>query len=187
MKDSNNIGKPNLPRGLRNNNPGNLRKSSSTWIGKLSPGQDSSFEQFKTIALGLRAMLKLLQTYIGRGNNTIAKILPTYAPSSDGNNTQQYIIDVEKWAGIGRNTVISANDKSTLIKVANAMVRKENGNSLNTGYFETAWQILPSQTAQAYANGQPLPNPTPAPTPTKNNKIILPIVAALIALTIWKS
>ena len=52
-----------LPRGLRNNNPGNIRNSQRTdWQGEVdeSAKNDNSFEEFETIAYGYRALIKLL-------------------------------------------------------------------------------------------------------------------------------
>ena len=44
-----------LPRGLRNNNPGNIRNSSTVWVGEITPSKDKSFKQFKSMAYGYRA------------------------------------------------------------------------------------------------------------------------------------
>ena len=40
-----------LPRGLRLNNPGNIRISQTKWQGEVIPSADKSFKQFKTLAL----------------------------------------------------------------------------------------------------------------------------------------
>ena len=63
-------------RGIRNNNPFNIKRSSSRWLGKV-PFKDSSdqvFEQFTDIDYGLRAGFILLRNYIKRGDNTYQKI-----------------------------------------------------------------------------------------------------------------
>lgn len=39
-----------MSRGLRNNNPGNIRNSSTVWIGEVTPSNDKSFKQFKSIS-----------------------------------------------------------------------------------------------------------------------------------------
>ena len=69
------------PRGLRNNNPGNIRNSDATdWQGEIpaSKKQDNSFEEFEDMAHGYRALIKLLQNY----RNTDARRLQT--SSADG-------------------------------------------------------------------------------------------------------
>ena len=48
-------------RGLRNNNPGNIRLSRTVWQGEIRPSRDRSFCQFRTMAYGYRALIKLLQ------------------------------------------------------------------------------------------------------------------------------
>lgn len=132
-------------RGIRNNNPGNLRISSNEWQGKIpiSQNSDGSFEQFETWVLGLRAMIKLIRNYIGNGYDSINKIVNRYAPSSDGNNTNAYINSVVKETGILANKRISTDDKTALRKIIKAMVRKELGCGLVTdSEFNKAWDLL---------------------------------------------
>ena len=38
------------PRGLRNCNPGNIRKSADVFQGEIVPSGDSDFKQFRTMA-----------------------------------------------------------------------------------------------------------------------------------------
>ena len=52
--------KNNLPRGLRNNNPGNIRINDDLFQGEIRPSKDKSFKQFTTMAYGYRAMFKIL-------------------------------------------------------------------------------------------------------------------------------
>ena len=44
--------KNELPRGLRNNNPGNIRRNSDVFQGEVNPSRDQQFKQFKTMAYG---------------------------------------------------------------------------------------------------------------------------------------
>ena len=54
----------NSPRGLRNCNPLNIRKTGSRpWLGEVRPGQDAQFCQFQDMAHGYRAAMRLLQNY----------------------------------------------------------------------------------------------------------------------------
>lgn len=74
---------------IRNNNPGNIRRSDSfSWVGEEET--QSPFCKFKTLFLGYRALLKLLLGYLRRGYNTIDSIINRYAPPSE-NNTKAYI------------------------------------------------------------------------------------------------
>lgn len=79
----------NLIRGLRNNNPFNIRKSRQPWIGKIH-GSDPEFETFRSMYLGIRAGVKLLLTYVDRGIDTPSAIISRFAPSCE-NNTSAYL------------------------------------------------------------------------------------------------
>jgi hypothetical protein len=116
-----------IPRGLRNNNPGNIRNSSDNFVGEMQPSTDSSFKQFVDMAHGYRAMFVMLNTYINKGYNTIAKIINRWAPSSDGNNTESYITNVSNRTGINRNQILTPDNGEEIIKIVAAMSKSENG------------------------------------------------------------
>src|SRR5690606_14389166 len=140
------LGSQNLSRGLRNNNPGNIRRTSDKWQGKIPHAQstDSSFEQFYTTAWGLRAMMKDIQNKINGGFNTVSKIITKYAPPVE-NNTAAYIANVANWSGIDANQVLAAN-KTVIIALCKAMVLMENGETsaskLTNDDYNEAWFIL---------------------------------------------
>ncbi len=53
-----------LPRGIRNNNPLNIRRSKDKWQGLRALQTDTAFCQFETMAYGWRAAFVLLtRTY----------------------------------------------------------------------------------------------------------------------------
>ena len=54
------------PRGIRNNNPLNIRRSTDRWVGVREEQTDKSFVQFKSMAYGYRAAWKTLQSYYNR-------------------------------------------------------------------------------------------------------------------------
>jgi hypothetical protein len=81
-------GKPQevMTRGIRNNNPGNIRISPAKWKGKIPVYQntDGSFAQFTSMAYGIRALYRLLITYINKyGLTTVDAIIDRYAPAGD--------------------------------------------------------------------------------------------------------
>ena len=60
-----------LPRGIRNNNPLNIRLiPDNRWQGRLSPrlNSDGAFEQFQDPIMGLRAAAVLLIAHYDRRN-----------------------------------------------------------------------------------------------------------------------
>lgn len=139
------LGESSLPRGMRNNNPGNIKKNAAnSWKGKIANGTDPVFEQFETFALGTRALVKLLQNYIDRGNNTVSKIIARWAPAGvDNNPTSSYAAWVAQKSGLGLNTTLKP-DKSTLRRLTQAIADYENGQSgvVSDGIFETAYSLL---------------------------------------------
>ena len=80
----------NLPRGLRNNNPGNIRRNSDVFQGEKT-SSDKEFKQFKSMAYGYRAIFKILSNYYRNYKlDTIRKIIGRWAPENE-NNTNAYI------------------------------------------------------------------------------------------------
>lgn len=110
-------------RGIRNNNPGNIRKSATVWAGQASSQTDPAFVQFSAPEYGIRAMAKVLKTYLARGTDTISEIISTWAPSSE-NNTAAYIASVATQTGLAANSRISEADLSRVIP---AIIQHENG------------------------------------------------------------
>lgn len=115
-----------IPRGIRNNNPLNIRRSADKFQGEKVPCTDPAFKQFETMAYGYRAAFVVLGTYLSRGRNTIEKIVRSWAPPTE-NNTEGYISSVEKRSGVGRNKVLSADSGSDYRKIVAAMSHCENG------------------------------------------------------------
>ena len=89
-----------LTRGMRNNNPFNIRKSSNKWFGKIN-GVDKDFETFDTLVHGYRAGLVLLRTYYIKYHcDTIRKVIERFAPTNE-NNTKAYIYWLSECTGFG--------------------------------------------------------------------------------------
>lgn len=127
-----------LPRGLRNNNPLNIRIGNS-WVGEVTFPTDKEFEQFTSIEFGLRAGFILLYRYMTRYKlNTINEIIPRWAPSNE-NNTEAYIKSVVRFSRLLRHQALSFEDKDTMCRLVSAMVLVECGraipmNSIVQGY-----------------------------------------------------
>lgn len=116
-----------LPRGIRNNNPGNIRLSSARWRGQKVFQTDLSFVEFETAAAGLRALMLLLLTYYRRyGLDTVEAIVNRFAPPHE-NATDHYIWSVAKHMGVPRAQRLLVPDPETLCALAKAIVRHENG------------------------------------------------------------
>lgn len=78
-------------RGIRNNNPFNIKKGSQGWKGETKFNSDPVFCRFSNINYGIRAgILLLLNGYLRKGYKTVDAIIKRYAPSTE-NNTTSYI------------------------------------------------------------------------------------------------
>ena len=128
-------------RGIRNNNPGNLRKGIK-WKGLVVPGTDPSFDQFQTMPLGIRAMFIDLINKHKTGFNTIRKIIYKYAPPSE-NITESYVSNVADRSGISATAVFSPT-KDNFMKIAKAMARSENGKDadlITAAEWNSGWNL----------------------------------------------
>lgn len=118
--------KKTTPRGIRNNNPLNIRIG-NTWLGERSNPTDPAFEEFVAIEYGYRAAFCILRRYIRRYNkNTITAIVSTWAPSTE-NNTQRYIDFVAAQMKISPNETIAYSDRERMIQLVAAMQLMECG------------------------------------------------------------
>ena len=90
-----------LPRGIRNNNPLNIRRSKDQWKGLRAQQTDSQFCQFETLEYGWRAAFYLLtRTYYHKYRlYTIRAIISKWAPPNE-NLTATYIENVSRLTGI---------------------------------------------------------------------------------------
>jgi hypothetical protein len=117
-------------RGLKNNNPLNIRHNADNFQGEIKTGTDKAFKQFQTPAYGYRAAFVTLGTYLSRGKNTVEKIITAWAPAVE-NNTVGYIGHVEQWSGVPRNKVLTAESGEDYVKIVSAMSMVENGIKAN--------------------------------------------------------
>ena len=113
----------NMTRGLRNNNPGNIRKSATAWQGMSPTQSDPAFIQFGSAVYGIRAMARILDNYMARGLTTIQDIISTWAPPTE-NDTAAYIAAVANQTGIASNATVTSADLPVLVA---AIIQHENG------------------------------------------------------------
>lgn len=118
-----------LPRGIRNNNPGNVEHNpDNNWIGLADPASDGRYCRFTHPQYAIRAMLWTMLTYQTKYRfKTITQIIERYAPRQDKNATTAYIAHVSKRAGIKPNQAISLREFETAVAVVTAMIEFENG------------------------------------------------------------
>ncbi len=112
-------------RGVRNNNPGNIRKSKDVWVGQT--GNDGAFVTFATPAHGIRATGRNLLSYARQGYVTPEQIITRWAPPEDDNDTEGYIKFVSEYLNVPRDTRLDLTDLNTLTRLSMAIMIKENG------------------------------------------------------------
>lgn len=130
-----------LPRGIRNNNPLNIRIGNK-WRGEVEIPTDRDFEQFTCMHYGLRAGFLLLRRYIERYHiDTVQEIISRWAPSAE-NVTSKYVSMVCERMGISPLEKISFQDRRTMVALVDAMVLYENGTTLRNDLIEDAYTIV---------------------------------------------
>lgn len=139
------------PRGLRNNNPLNLRRTSIPWRGKVATPEravelgmrwDPDYELFEHPAFGVRAAAKDIRNdYYRDGLRTVAKLIGEFAPSSDNNPTDVYAANVARAIGVDPDQPFEL--EQNIVAMFQAMILQENGRNPFTPAELAEWVNLP--------------------------------------------
>ena len=130
----------NIPRGLRNNNPLNIRIGNN-WLGERKNQDDDPFEQFISMKYGIRAAFVVLRRYIRiYHRDTIRKIIESWAPRCE-NDTQSYIDTVCRIMAKGSEDTIRYEDEKTMVALLQAMARVECGELLDLNLIRDAYKM----------------------------------------------
>lgn len=130
-----------MPRGIRNNNPLNIRIGNK-WLGEVNDPTDKDFEQFTEMVFGLRAGFVLLRRYIQRYHlQTISDIISRWAPPSE-NHTSRYVEFVAQRLGISPFDKIEFEDADTMFRLVSAMCRMECGEDIDIRLIHTAYNMV---------------------------------------------
>ena len=133
------MSKKPIPRGIRNNNPLNIRVG-NVWLGEVPNPTDNEFEQFVSMFYGLRAGFILLRRYIRRYHlTTVPDIISRWAPGSE-NNTVKYIDTVCQLSGIAPDAQIKYEDEETLVNLVDAMILVECGQHVDRATIIKAYR-----------------------------------------------
>jgi len=129
-----------IPRGIRNNNPLNIRIGNA-WQGEVENPTDPDFEQFKCMHYGLRAGFMLIKRYIERYRlDTITAIISRWAPPTE-NNTRHYINVVSDMSEIGVLDKLDFNNMSQMVRLVDAMIYVENGQKIDRALIQSGYLI----------------------------------------------
>jgi len=122
-----------LPRSVRNNNPGNIRIG-DPWQGLMDidemnadQKQERSFCVFQSPKWGFRALATVLITYQDKHDiNTIVGIINRWAPSAE-NDTHSYIVDVALRTNLNENAPLDLHTYEHLAPICKAIATHEAG------------------------------------------------------------
>jgi hypothetical protein len=118
-----------LPRGIRNNNPGNVdyHPSDDPWEGLDNPPTDGRFCRFTEPKFGIRVMCKLLLAYQDfHGCRTVQDIINRWAPPAE-NDTGEYVAHVASLVGVAADAPIDVHKAAVLRPLVQAIIVHENG------------------------------------------------------------
>lgn len=134
------------PKGIRNNNPLNIRKGCS-WKGERPVQTDPSFEEFISMEYGIRAGLRLMRNHISgfKGTrpkmNTLKKLISVWAPPSE-NATTNYVDFVASHVGLSSSAILDPNNRTQMCNIARAMAYVECGVWIDPKKFISAWYLM---------------------------------------------
>lgn len=124
------IGDALTPRGIRNNNPGNVERSGIQWQGSIPAAQvpqllgvdyDPTFEQFTAPSYGVRAIGHILLSKQSRGLTTVDAIIRDYSKTDQ----EPYIRNVAQALDVDPQQDIDVG--AVLPAFAAAIIQQENG------------------------------------------------------------
>ncbi|MGH8350418.1 MAG: structural protein [Pseudomonas sp.] len=127
--------RPELPRGIRNFNPGNIRHAKGVrWQGMAVAQSDSEFVQFTAPRWGVRAIARVLITYQdkrlaadGSRIDSVREIIQRWAPPTE-NNTDAYVMSVARALGLDADFEgVDVYDFEVMRVLVPAIIRHENG------------------------------------------------------------
>ena len=135
-----------LPRGIRNNNPLNIRKGNN-WQGEVSRSTDGEFEQFVSMQWGIRAGFKILKNYMtGYGGRVKAltnvhDIIHRWAPPHE-NNCRAYIDSVCRFSGLHEYERLQFSDRNKMLALVDGMIRVECGQPVSLDIIASAYDLI---------------------------------------------
>lgn len=131
-----------LPLGLRNNNPGNIRPGPQKWVGEI--GANGGFVVYDTMPHGVRALAKNLIAYQkhddGKGGkiDTVREAITRWAPPADHNDTEAYIALVCTVLNCNEDDEFNFSDPDFLYWMVTAIGEEEQGHAAFTSAVSDA-------------------------------------------------
>lgn len=134
------MNKKPIPRGIRNNNPLNIRIG-NVWLGEVREPTDPDFEQFINMVYGVRAGFVLLRRYIRHYHRTtIPQVIAAWAPSTE-NNTEAYISAVCQMSKISRDETLDYYNQDQMFRLMDAMIFHECGQHISEQHIRDGYRF----------------------------------------------
>ncbi|MBQ2787177.1 MAG: structural protein P5 [Bacteroidaceae bacterium] len=128
-------------RGLRNNNPLNIKRNNTAWKGLSAIQSDKIFFSFVAPEWGYRAAFITLRNYRKKHRlQTIAQWIERWAPPTE-NNTKAYVDCVCKRSGRKSDFVPHIYNKEQMCAIVSAMSYMENGVPAIASDVEKGWDL----------------------------------------------
>ena len=130
-----------ISRGLRNNNPLNIRRNSTKWKGLSAKQTDREFFSFVDACWGYRAAFVALHNYYLRHSlKTLRAWINRWAPPVE-NDTDAYVRFVSRVSGIDADAELDINDEDSMLRIVSAMSHMENGVQAEAQDVKKGWQL----------------------------------------------
>ena len=121
--------------GIRTNNPGNIVKSEVNWVGEVPCPEEKLNECFVSPYYGIRALAKVLHTYIhNHGLDTIDTVMARYSEFEGA------AVGVSRISGIPLDAPLYTWDKDVMLRLMHGIVVQENG--YNPYHLEFLEEVL---------------------------------------------
>ncbi len=125
-------------RGIRNNNPLNIRQNpANNWQGLKKEQTDKEFCQFKAMKWGLRAAFLIMMNYRKNGLLTARQIIKRWAPPSE-NNTKGYINSVAMFLPVD----VELRTYDDYFRLMDAMAWVETGRRLSKQVLDETMELI---------------------------------------------
>ena len=124
------MNKKPIPRGIRNNNPLNIRIG-NVWLGEVLDPKDPNFEQFTSMVYGVRAGFVLLRRYIRHYHRTtVPQVIAAWAPTTE-NETNKYVERVCELSKISPTDTLDYYNAEQMYRLVDAMIVVECGQHIS--------------------------------------------------------
>lgn len=133
-----------MSRGLRNRNPGNIRRlgKQRLYRGEVEHPTDPEFRQFEALKWGYRALFVVLHTYEVRHRlSTPRELISRWAPPTE-NRTEHYIRFVCERTGLDPEGDISTLDAEIMLPFGAAISAMENGKEASWEDLRAGWELF---------------------------------------------